>query len=106
MLSLTLSGRVRGRVAIWRSSLRLLLKSLSGACCLIGFLMAGMNRRKQGLHILEATLAVYLSAALGRTVGLPIEPGHPVYERGVAGLRELDLPDWSPIRRRRLFGVQ
>ncbi len=61
---------------------------------------------EQGLHILEATLAVYLSAALGRTVGLPIAPGHPVYERGVAGLRELELPDWSPIRRRRLFGVQ
>jgi len=61
---------------------------------------------EQGLHILEATLAVYLSAALGRTVGLPIPPGHPIYERGVAGLRELELPDWSPIRRRRLFGVQ
>ena len=61
---------------------------------------------EQGLHILEATLAVYLSAALGRTIGLPIDPGHPVYERGVAGLRELELPDWSPIRRRRLFGVQ
>jgi predicted dehydrogenase len=57
------------------------------------------------LHILEATLAVYLSAALGRTVVLPLQQGEPVYERGVAGLPELELPDWSPIRRQGIFGV-
>lgn len=60
---------------------------------------------EQGLHILEATLAAYASAALGRTVTLPLEPGDPVHERGVGGLRELALPDWSPVRRHRLFGV-
>lgn len=60
---------------------------------------------EQGLHILEATLAVYASAALGRTVELPLQPGDPVYERGAAGLRELDTPAWSPVRRRRIFGV-
>ena len=58
-----------------------------------------------GLHILEATLAVYASAALGRTVELPLQPGDPVYERGVVGLRDLDVQAWSQIRRRRIFGV-
>lgn len=57
------------------------------------------------LHILESTLAVYLSTALGRTVVLPLQEGEPVYERGVAGLPELELPDWSPIRRQGIFGV-
>jgi predicted dehydrogenase len=60
---------------------------------------------EHGLHILEATLAVYASAALGRTVELPLRPGEPVYERGVLGLRDLDMPAWSPVRRRRIFGV-
>ena len=59
----------------------------------------------QGHHILEATLAVYESAALGRTVLLPLSPDDPVYQRGVAGLRELDMPPWSPIRRHSLFGL-
>lgn len=58
-----------------------------------------------GLHVLETTLAVYLSAALGQTVILPLQPGEPVYEHGVAGLAQLELPAWSPVRRRRIFGV-
>lgn len=60
---------------------------------------------EQGLHILEATLAAYASAALGRTVPLPLSPDDPLYRRGVTGLGELELPAWSPVRRRRLFGV-
>jgi predicted dehydrogenase len=60
---------------------------------------------EQGLHILEATLGAYLSAALGRTIELPLTPRTAVYERGVIGLRELELPDWSPIRRHRIFGA-
>ncbi len=59
----------------------------------------------QGAHILEATLAVYASAATGRTWELPLTPGEPVYERGVAGLAELDLAPSSPIRRKRIFGI-
>lgn len=58
-----------------------------------------------GLHILEVTLAAYASSTLGRTVVLPLTPGDPVFERGVAGLRDLDAADWSPIRRHRIFGV-
>jgi predicted dehydrogenase len=59
---------------------------------------------EQGVHILEATLAVYLSAATGETVSLPLPEDHAVSRLGVAGLAELDLVPWSPVRRRRLFG--
>ena len=59
----------------------------------------------QGAHILEATLAVYGSAATGRTWDLPLEPGSPVYERGVAGLAALDLLPTSLIKRRHIFGI-
>jgi predicted dehydrogenase len=60
---------------------------------------------EQGLHVLEATLAVYESCALGRVVTLPLDHGDPVYRHGVAGLREMELPYWSPVRRRRLFAA-
>jgi predicted dehydrogenase len=60
---------------------------------------------EQGRHILEATLAAYASAGLGRTVELPLWPGDPMYERGVAGLAELELVPWSVIRRKRMFGL-
>lgn len=60
---------------------------------------------EHGLHILEATLAAYASAATGRTIELPLGPDHPVHVRGVAGLRDLEIPEWSPMRRRRIFGL-
>ena len=59
----------------------------------------------QGAHILEATLAVYASAATGTTWELPLQRGNPIYERGVAGLAELDLAPSSQIRQKRIFGV-
>jgi predicted dehydrogenase len=60
---------------------------------------------EQGRHILDATLAVYASAATGRTVELPFPAGHPVHDYGVGGLRSLDLAPWSRIVRKRIFGV-
>jgi predicted dehydrogenase len=60
---------------------------------------------EQALHILETVLAVYESAAVGRTVELPLGADDPVRRLGVAGLRELPMPAWSPIRRRRMFGL-
>jgi UDP-N-acetyl-2-amino-2-deoxyglucuronate dehydrogenase len=59
----------------------------------------------QGAHILEATLAAYASAATGTTWELPLQRGNPIYERGVAGLAELDLAPSSHIRQKRIFGV-
>jgi predicted dehydrogenase len=58
-----------------------------------------------GLRSLEAALAAYLSGATGRTVSLPLAPDHPVYARGVLGLRELPLWDDSPLVKRGVFGL-
>lgn len=54
------------------------------------------------LHTLETTVAAYASAALGRTVSLPLTGA--LHESGVLGLRELDLPP-SLVRERGLFGI-
>jgi predicted dehydrogenase len=62
-------------------------------------------RAADGAHVLEVALATYESAALGRTVTLPLDHADPVYQRGLQGIRELDLPTWSPVARAALFGV-
>jgi predicted dehydrogenase len=58
-----------------------------------------------GAHTLEATLATYASAATGRTWELPLQPSDPIYQRGVAGLVDLELARSSPISRKRIFGL-
>lgn len=57
-----------------------------------------------GAHVLEVAMATYESAALGRTVSLPLDRDDPVYRLGIAGLRELAAPAWSPLVRHGLFG--
>jgi len=59
----------------------------------------------QALAILEATLAAYGSAALGRSISLPLPAQHPLHRLGVTGLHELDVPADSPVRSRGLFGL-
>jgi predicted dehydrogenase len=61
------------------------------------------------LHTLETTVAAYASAALGRTVAVPLPTGGPLHRSGVLGLRDLSgadaVPADSPVRRRALFGL-
>lgn len=57
------------------------------------------------LHTLEATVAAYASAALGRRVTVPLDAGSPLHVAGVVGLTELDVPESSLVRRRGLFGL-
>lgn len=57
------------------------------------------------LRILESTVAAYGSAALRRTVDLPLPPDSPLHTRGVVGLSDVDLPAESPVRARGLFGL-
>jgi predicted dehydrogenase len=56
-----------------------------------------------GLRILEATVGALASAATGLMVAIPLDRDDPVFQRGVLGLGTLDLPDWSPVRRRGLY---
>jgi predicted dehydrogenase len=56
-----------------------------------------------GLHALEVTLAAYASAALGRTIEVPLDSSDLVYRRGVAAIPDLDGPAWSTVRHQRLY---
>jgi hypothetical protein len=57
------------------------------------------------LRALEITLGAYLSGLTGRVVELPLTPGTPVYERGIAGLAEEAAWERSRTKAARLFGV-
>jgi predicted dehydrogenase len=61
---------------------------------------------EDGLHALEVTLAAYESAALGCSVAVPLARSDPLFRGGVAAIRELGGPDWSPVRRQSLFRVE
>ncbi len=70
--------------------------------------LAGRDSRMtgaDGLHALEVTLAAYASAALGRTVEVPLSPDDPVHRDGVAAIPRLAGPDWSPVRRQHLYAT-
>lgn len=60
---------------------------------------------EQGLRALEAVLCVYESAALQRTVALPLRHDDPVYQHGVRGLAHLDIAPESRLRLRGMFGL-
>jgi hypothetical protein len=59
---------------------------------------------RTALQVLESTLAAYGSAALGVALAVPLATDSPLHRSGVLGLHELDVPEWSPVRRRGLFG--
>lgn len=50
VLGIRLADRDGRRLTLWRATLRLLLKPLSAAPLLLGFVMAGLNRHKRALH--------------------------------------------------------
>lgn len=60
---------------------------------------------ERGCETLEATVGVYASALLERTVPLPLEEASPVFREGLAGLAQLDAPPSSPVLERRLYGL-
>jgi hypothetical protein len=60
---------------------------------------------EDGLRYLEAIMAAYESAATGCTVALPLAATDPLFRQGVIGLREMDLPAWTAVSRKRIFGV-
>lgn len=60
---------------------------------------------EDGLHVLEVTLAAYESATLGTSVAVPLARSDPLFRGGVAAVRELGGPEWSPVRRQNLFSV-
>lgn len=61
---------------------------------------------RAGHRALEITLAGYMSGAIGRTVTLPLSSDNPVYQQGIAGMK--DVAVWSESRTKRagLFGLR
>jgi predicted dehydrogenase len=58
-----------------------------------------------GLRVLDAVLGAYVAGATGAQVSLPLPVDHPVFNKGSAGIADLDLPPSSPVVRRGLYGV-
>lgn len=58
---------------------------------------------EDGLRILEAIVGAYASAATGRVVEIPLDRDDPVFQQGVLGISDHDLPAWSPVHRRSLY---
>ena len=58
---------------------------------------------RDALHTLACTMATYTSAALGRTVQIEDAGAPGVWTAGVSALAGLELPEFSPVARGRLF---
>jgi len=59
----------------------------------------------EGVRVLESVVGAYKSGALGEQVTLPLSSDDPIYKYGAIGVNELTLPDDSPVKIRRLFGL-
>jgi hypothetical protein len=55
---------------------------------------------------LQPTVAAYASAATGASVAVPLPADSLLDRQGVLGLGELDVPAWSALRQRGLFGLR
>ena len=59
-----------------------------------------------GQRALEVTLGAYLSGLTGRVVELPLDAASPVYQKGIAGLAEVDAWPRSRTKAAGLFGTR
>ncbi|MGB1287948.1 MAG: Gfo/Idh/MocA family oxidoreductase, partial [Aggregatilineales bacterium] len=61
---------------------------------------------KAGYRALQLTLAGYLSGATGRTIQLPLPADHPVYQQGIAGMKDVDIWEHSRTTKAGIFGLR
>jgi len=61
---------------------------------------------KAGQRALELALGAYLSGVTGQVVTLPLDTNHPVYQKGVAGLVDVEAWEHSTTKRAGLFGLR
>jgi predicted dehydrogenase len=59
-----------------------------------------------GKRALEIALAGYISGAIGRTVTLPLGSDNPVYQQGIAGMKDVAVWEQSHTKRAGLFGLR
>ena len=58
---------------------------------------------EDGARTLDAVLAAYKAAVIGKVVSLPLSQSDPLFRDGVVSLRHLRFPAWSPLARPELF---
>lgn len=61
---------------------------------------------KAGQRSLELVLGAYLSGVIGKVVTLPLPTDHPVYQKGIAGMVEVDVWEHSRTKQAGLFGLR
>jgi hypothetical protein len=59
-----------------------------------------------GKRSLEIALGGYLSGVTGRVVTLPLPTDHPVYQHGIAGMRDVDVWEHSRTKDMGLYGLR
>ncbi len=59
-----------------------------------------------GQRALELALGAYLSGVIGGVVTLPLSPHHPVYQKGIEGIADVDVWEQSRTKRAGLFGLR
>ena len=59
-----------------------------------------------GWRALEIVLGAYASAVTGRVVSLPLDRESPIYNKGVDGIKELDVWEQSKTKAAGLFGLR
>jgi predicted dehydrogenase len=61
---------------------------------------------KAGKRALEIALGAYLSGATGRTLTLPLLTDHPVYQKGIEGIAEVEVWVASKTKQAGIFGLR
>lgn len=61
---------------------------------------------KAGKRALELALAAYVSGVTGQVVTLPFDTNHPVHQKGIAGMAEVDAWEHSRTKHAGLFGLR
>jgi predicted dehydrogenase len=61
---------------------------------------------RAGQRALEITLAAYTSSATGKVVTLPFSADHPVYQKGILGIADLDIWEHSKTKAAGIFGLR
>ncbi len=59
-----------------------------------------------GARALQIALGAYVSGVTGKVLSLPLEPSHPVYQKGIDGIAELQAWEQSKTKRAGLFGLR
>ena len=61
---------------------------------------------KAGQRALEIALGAYISGVTGQVTTLPLDTDHPVYQKGIAGLAEVEAWAQSKTKQAGLFGLR